>query len=110
LDTRYHIKNARIPNIRAVKDAIYITQRLGIQYFWIDSQCILQDHREDWEKGPANIFSMKALSSQSRRHLLPMTKARCLVTRRRWSMGSGEREVINAFSVISGTIYSLYFG
>jgi hypothetical protein len=25
-------------------------------------------------------------------------------------MGSGEGEVINAFSVISGTIYSLYFG
>lgn len=25
-------------------------------------------------------------------------------------MGSGEGEVINAFSVISGMIYSLYFG
>lgn len=40
----------------------------------------------------------------------PDDKGGCMVTRRRWSMGSGEREVINAFSVISGTIYSLYFG
>ncbi|KAH9211329.1 heterokaryon incompatibility protein-domain-containing protein, partial [Leptodontidium sp. 2 PMI_412] len=30
------------------KDAIHITRKLGIQYLWIDSICILQDSTEDW--------------------------------------------------------------
>ncbi|KAI8633541.1 HET-domain-containing protein [Xylariaceae sp. FL1651] len=32
------------------RDAIVITQNLGIRYLWIDSLCILQDSKEDWEK------------------------------------------------------------
>jgi hypothetical protein len=31
------------------KDAILITRRLGYQYIWIDSLCIVQDSLEDWE-------------------------------------------------------------
>ncbi|KAB5576438.1 heterokaryon incompatibility protein-domain-containing protein [Coniochaeta sp. 2T2.1] len=31
------------------RDAITITRELGIRYLWIDSLCILQDSREDWE-------------------------------------------------------------
>ncbi|KAE8449464.1 hypothetical protein EG329_008072 [Mollisiaceae sp. DMI_Dod_QoI] len=31
------------------KDAIQITRKLGYQYIWIDSLCIIQDSREDWE-------------------------------------------------------------
>jgi hypothetical protein len=31
------------------KDAIWITRRLGYQYIWIDSLCIIQDSAEDWE-------------------------------------------------------------
>ncbi|RDW58859.1 hypothetical protein BP6252_13335 [Coleophoma cylindrospora] len=30
------------------RDAVMITRRLGYQYLWIDSLCILQDSREDW--------------------------------------------------------------
>ncbi|KAF2492606.1 HET-domain-containing protein, partial [Lophium mytilinum] len=30
------------------QDAIKITRRLGFQYIWIDSLCILQDSRDDW--------------------------------------------------------------
>ncbi|RYP33575.1 hypothetical protein DL767_004690 [Monosporascus sp. MG133] len=32
------------------RDAITITRELGIKYLWIDSLCILQDSKEDWEK------------------------------------------------------------
>lgn len=31
------------------RDAIKITKELGIQYLWIDSLCILQDSKPDWE-------------------------------------------------------------
>ena len=30
------------------RDAIHITRKLGYQYIWIDSLCILQDDQEDW--------------------------------------------------------------
>ena len=30
-------------------DAMAVTRRLGIQYIWIDSLCIIQDSTEDWE-------------------------------------------------------------
>lgn len=32
------------------QDAITITRRLGIRYVWIDSLCIIQDSKEDWEE------------------------------------------------------------
>lgn len=32
------------------QDAISTTRRLGLQYLWIDSLCILQDSHEDWER------------------------------------------------------------
>ncbi|KAI0413253.1 HET-domain-containing protein [Xylaria grammica] len=34
------------PNLR---DAIVITRELGIRFLWIDSLCILQDSKRDWE-------------------------------------------------------------
>ena len=33
---------------RTFRDAIIITQRLGVRYLWIDSLCIIQDLKEDW--------------------------------------------------------------
>ncbi|KAF2169148.1 hypothetical protein M409DRAFT_64912 [Zasmidium cellare ATCC 36951] len=33
---------------RNFEDAITITRRLGVQYLWIDSLCIMQDCKEDW--------------------------------------------------------------
>jgi hypothetical protein len=32
------------------RDSIIMTRHLGFRYVWIDSLCILQDHREDWAK------------------------------------------------------------
>ncbi|KAI0102843.1 heterokaryon incompatibility protein-domain-containing protein [Nemania sp. FL0031] len=31
------------------KDAIYVARTLNVQYVWIDSLCIVQDDKEDWE-------------------------------------------------------------
>lgn len=31
------------------QDAISITRHLGIQYLWIDTLCIIQDSKDDWE-------------------------------------------------------------
>ncbi|KAK5100029.1 hypothetical protein LTR70_007991 [Exophiala xenobiotica] len=31
------------------RDAIAITRKLGFKYLWIDSLCIIQNQREDWE-------------------------------------------------------------
>jgi hypothetical protein len=33
---------------RAYQDAITATHRLGLEYIWIDSLCIVQDSHEDW--------------------------------------------------------------
>jgi hypothetical protein len=33
---------------KTFQDVIYATWRLGIQYLWIDSLCIIQDSNEDW--------------------------------------------------------------
>jgi hypothetical protein len=31
-------------------DAVSVTQKLGLQYIWIDSLCIIQDDPADWKK------------------------------------------------------------
>ena len=35
---------------KSFQDAIIITRMLGIQYLWIDSLCIIQDSRLDWQR------------------------------------------------------------
>jgi hypothetical protein len=32
---------------QTLKDAVYVTRRLGIRYLWIDALCIIQDSPED---------------------------------------------------------------
>jgi hypothetical protein len=34
---------------KTFQDAIVITRKLGVQYLWIDSLCIIQDSVEDWQ-------------------------------------------------------------
>ncbi|KAK0649894.1 heterokaryon incompatibility protein-domain-containing protein [Cercophora newfieldiana] len=46
------------------RDAILLTRRLGIPYIWIDSLCIIQDSRRDWE-----IESAKMSEIYSNAHL-----------------------------------------
>ncbi|KAL8855860.1 MAG: hypothetical protein Q9178_007521 [Gyalolechia marmorata] len=61
---------------RTFQDAIVITRKLGLRYIWIDSLCILQDSREDWEKestmmgeiyasGYLNIAARGAVNAES---------------------------------------------
>ncbi|OBT98050.2 hypothetical protein VE01_03904 [Pseudogymnoascus verrucosus] len=42
-----HIEFTTMPN--TFQDAVTITRKLGYRYLWIDSLCILQDSRTDWE-------------------------------------------------------------
>ena len=47
------------------RDAIYITNRLGVEYLWIDSLCIIQDSSEDWAEQSsrmANIYGNSFLT------------------------------------------------
>lgn len=39
---------------KSFRDAVHVTTRLGYNYLWIDSLCIMQDSAEDWsrESGP----------------------------------------------------------
>ena len=34
---------------KTFQDAVYVTRKFGIQYLWIDSLCIIQDSKEDWD-------------------------------------------------------------
>jgi hypothetical protein len=43
---------------KTFSDAIIITRRLGIEYLWIDSLCILQDSSEDWAREAANMAAV----------------------------------------------------
>ena len=40
---------------KTFRDAIYITQKLGVKYLWIDSLCIIQDSVEDWRQEAATM-------------------------------------------------------
>ncbi|KDR77083.1 hypothetical protein GALMADRAFT_39577, partial [Galerina marginata CBS 339.88] len=43
------LSEIHIPNLpKTFQDAILITRRLGCQYIWIDSLCIIQDSKEHW--------------------------------------------------------------
>ena len=35
---------------KTFQEAIAVTRALGLRYLWIDSLCIIQDSRQDWEK------------------------------------------------------------
>ncbi|KAL7755761.1 hypothetical protein ACKLNR_014288 [Fusarium oxysporum f. sp. zingiberi] len=43
---------------RVFRDAIRVAWRLKIRYIWIDSLCIIQDSREDWEVESAQMGSV----------------------------------------------------
>lgn len=38
--------------------AMIITRRLGLQYVWIDSLCIIQDSSSDWKKEAATMHEV----------------------------------------------------
>ncbi|KAI8715233.1 HET domain-containing protein [Fusarium sp. LHS14.1] len=40
------------------RDAIHVTQQLGMRYLWIDALCILQDSKKDWASGSEKMGSI----------------------------------------------------
>ncbi|KAF5868230.1 putative heterokaryon incompatibility protein [Botrytis fragariae] len=48
---------------KTFKDAIKITQKLGIDYLWIDSLCIIQNDDHDWQEESALMSSVYGGSS-----------------------------------------------
>lgn len=54
---------------KTFREAVLVTRKLGVRYLWIDSLCILQDSREDWEKESAvmgDIYSSNVLTIGAR--------------------------------------------
>lgn len=52
---------SKIP--RTFQDAMVLAWRLGLQYIWIDSLCIIQGDEEDWRKEAASMASVYSNSS-----------------------------------------------
>lgn len=51
-----HVKGIPLKDMpQTLRDAVIITRELGLEYLWIDSLCILQDCKEDWEKESAKM-------------------------------------------------------
>jgi hypothetical protein len=44
---RTGVRLADLP--RTFRDAVHVARKLGCRYLWIDSLCIIQDDRKDWE-------------------------------------------------------------
>lgn len=40
------------------RDAVKITNRIGIKFLWIDSLCIIQDDAQDWQHEAANMAAI----------------------------------------------------
>ncbi|RSL58773.1 hypothetical protein CEP53_006027 [Fusarium sp. AF-6] len=45
---------------RTFRDAITVTRKLQFRYLWIDSLCIIQGDRDDWERESANMANIYA--------------------------------------------------
>jgi Heterokaryon incompatibility protein (HET) len=43
---------------KSFQDAVIVTLRLGFEYLWIDSLCIVQDSVEDWTQEAAKMWSI----------------------------------------------------
>jgi hypothetical protein len=50
---------------RTLQEAIYVAQRMGISYLWVDSLCIVQDDAEDWRHESSRIPTIFGGSSLS---------------------------------------------
>lgn len=50
---RRAIRISELP--KTFKDAIRLTRKLGVQYLWIDSLCIIQNSEQDWIEEAANM-------------------------------------------------------
>lgn len=58
---------------KTIKDAVLVTQRIGLRYLWVDSLCIIQDDDADWKtesKRMGSIFEFACctLAATGARH------------------------------------------
>lgn len=80
------------------QDAISITQRLGVQYIWIDSLCIIQDSVEDWESESSKMaeiyrnshITIAGASSKDSREGLGLNRSRQKGTTLKGTTSSGK--------------------
>lgn len=71
---------------KTYRDAVDVTRLLGIRYIWIDSLCIIQDSKEDWEVQSSqmcqiysNAFvTVAATSSQNCLAGFPISGSKCI--------------------------------
>jgi Heterokaryon incompatibility protein (HET) len=47
---------------KTFQDAVAITRKLGVRYLWIDSLCIIQDDRHDWDLESAKMAAIYSSS------------------------------------------------
>jgi hypothetical protein len=51
-----HLRGIPVATLpQTFRDAIYLTRKFQLQYLWIDSLCIIQDSRTDWEAESAKM-------------------------------------------------------
>ncbi|KAI1087222.1 heterokaryon incompatibility protein-domain-containing protein [Rostrohypoxylon terebratum] len=50
---KHAIKLESLP--QTFKDALFIVQKFGLRYVWIDSLCIVQDDADDWQREAARM-------------------------------------------------------
>ncbi|KAF2266523.1 HET-domain-containing protein [Lojkania enalia] len=54
-----HLESINISSLsKTFQDFIYIARRMKISWIWIDSLCIIQDSRDDWEHEAAQMASV----------------------------------------------------
>ncbi|CAI4213521.1 unnamed protein product [Parascedosporium putredinis] len=77
-------KDIRLQNLgKTIQDAIEITRKLGIRFIWVDSQCIIQDSRTDWQiesSRMGSIYHNAEITLQASR--APNSNAGCLLPRK----------------------------
>ncbi|KAH7402863.1 heterokaryon incompatibility protein-domain-containing protein [Pyrenochaeta sp. MPI-SDFR-AT-0127] len=75
---RIAIKFENLPEL--FQDAVVVTRKLGVQFLWIDSLCIIQDDEEDWKYEARRMEEVFALAyctiaattaKNSNEHFLP---------------------------------------
>ena len=43
---------------KTIQDAIHVTRKLGFQWLWVDSLCIIQDSIDDWTREAASLVDV----------------------------------------------------
>ncbi|KAG2414537.1 hypothetical protein HFD88_003728 [Aspergillus terreus] len=104
---------------QTIRDAITVTRRLKVRYFWIDALCIIQDSASDWEIESSNMASIyhnayltiAAATAASvtegflqREHFAAEQKPPLII---KWETQTGQRTLLGARMVPAVTTHTL---